>query len=290
MPEAEDVLLHAAEQVTAVVRGLWLRHRPSAELPGIALVEASRRLSLVLQACLGRIWPILPSDADPTPTWLAKRLRKLPPWAHGAHAPAYTDGCSLFLPRHLQAWGDAVKDEELLRLIALVLAARLARGSVQHCPLEPVARDLFWAIDGTITEALLAAQLPGLAPTIAAVRRCTLASRPTPNALTPRERAVEQIIQHLLHAAPGDVRGVGPAVPASLAWSDAVAARACHLAGHPPFHSASVYHGIAPVLHWGRPRPDLVGFLPPTGRLPEDTGRPRPPARVQAVAASARGV
>jgi nitric oxide reductase NorD protein len=191
MPEAEDVLLHAAEQVTAVARGLWLRHHPSAELPGIALVEVSRRLSLVLQACIGRTWPILPIDPDPTPAWLAKRLRKLPPWAHAAHAHACTDGRSLFLPRHLQVCGDA---GELLRLMALILAARLARGSVQHCPLEPVARDLFWAIDGTVIEALLAAQFPGLAAPIAAARRRTLASRPTRNALTPRERAVEQLV------------------------------------------------------------------------------------------------
>src|ERR1051326_3795451 len=99
MPEAEDVLLHAAERVTAVAQGLWLRHRPSAELPGLALVEVSRRLGLVLQACLGRTWPLLPSDPDPSPTWCVSRLRKLPPWAHAAHAHAFTDGLSLFLSR-----------------------------------------------------------------------------------------------------------------------------------------------------------------------------------------------
>ena len=54
MAEAEDVILHAAEQVTAAVGGLWRRHRPAEEFQGIALVDVSRRLSVLIQACLGR--------------------------------------------------------------------------------------------------------------------------------------------------------------------------------------------------------------------------------------------
>jgi hypothetical protein len=141
--EAEDVLLHAAEQVTTVARALWRRHLPAEPRRGMALVEVSRRLDWLIQACLGRTWPLIPTDPDAAPTWLAARLRGLPPWARDRGAHAFTDGVQIFLPRHLEIFGDEARDSELLRLMALILAARLGRGSVARCPTHPVARDLF---------------------------------------------------------------------------------------------------------------------------------------------------
>jgi hypothetical protein len=141
--EAEDVILHAAEQVTTVARALWRRHLPAETRPGTVLVEVSRRLNVLIQACLGRTWPLIPTDPDAAPTWLTARLRRLPPWVRDRRAHAFSDGVQIFLPRHLEIFGDAAGDTELLRLMALILAARLGRGSVARCPTHPVARDLF---------------------------------------------------------------------------------------------------------------------------------------------------
>ena len=44
MAEAEDVILHAAEQVTTAARALWRRHLPAESRPGTSLIDVSRRL------------------------------------------------------------------------------------------------------------------------------------------------------------------------------------------------------------------------------------------------------
>ena len=60
-------------------------------------------------------------------------------------------------------------------------------------------------------------------------------------------------------------------MPADLAeWASRVAVQ-------PPFEGIGVYRGVAPVAHWGRPRPDLIGPAAPNGRRPEDSGQQRPP-------------
>ena len=71
MAEAEDVLLHAAEQATTAVRSLWLRYSPPQEPLGAVFDELSRRLSMMIQANIGRCWPLLPLDTEAAPSWLA---------------------------------------------------------------------------------------------------------------------------------------------------------------------------------------------------------------------------
>src|SRR6266536_6725667 len=257
MAEAEDVILQAAEHVTTVARAVWRRHRPPEEPHGAALMDISRRLSLLIQASCGRGWALTPSDPPPKPYWLAERLRQRPPWERARHAEAFTDGVQIFLPRYLHLCGDEAKDRELLRLMALMLAARLARGSVGCCPAQPVARDLFWGMDGTMVEAFCLAEFPGLKAQIAAARRLALATRPSLDVLTPCERAVEQVVQQILEAPPGGVPATlldpfpGPALPEAVAyWAE-------RLVEQLPFRGAGLYRGMAPVPHWGRPRPDL---------------------------------
>jgi hypothetical protein len=91
MAEAEDVILHTAERASATAAALW-RRRPTEEAPGIALADVSRRLSVLIHACLGRSWPLLPVDPEAAPNWLARRLRKLPPWADNQQPQAFSDG------------------------------------------------------------------------------------------------------------------------------------------------------------------------------------------------------
>ena len=178
MPEAEDVILHAAERATTAARSLWPRHHPLGEAPGASLTEASRHLTFLLQACFGRDWPLTPSDPSPPPTWLAKRLGSPPPWELLPAAEAFTDGVQIFLPRRLHLFEEKARDQDLLRLIALMLGARLARGTVETCPSQPLARNLFWAADGVMVEAFLTAELPRLAEHIAAAFVAGLESVP----------------------------------------------------------------------------------------------------------------
>jgi nitric oxide reductase NorD protein len=283
MAEAEDILLHGAEQVTTAARALWRRHLPAASRPGTALVEVSHRLNILIQACVGHTWPLMPTDPDAAPTWLARQLRQLPPWVRDRRAHAFSDGVHLFLPRHLDVFGDVARDGDLLRLMALILAARLARGSVARCPTHPVARDLFWAVDGTVVEALLTMEFPGLLKPMTAARRFALVARPPLDVLTPREHAVERVVRRLLEAPPGDVGLLGSDAPPARATPADLAPWASRVVAQPPFHGGGAYRGLAPVPHWGRPRPDLLGLPVARGHGAEGRGRYQPPARSQRV-------
>jgi nitric oxide reductase NorD protein len=280
MAEAEDVILHAAEQVSAAAGALWRRHHLGQEPPGIALADVSRRLSVLIQACLGRTWPLLPVEPDAAPTWLARQLKKLPPWVPDRCAHAFSDGRHIFLPRR---FGTCVasNDADLLRLMALMLAVRLARGSVVCCPTHPVARDLFWAVDAAVTEGFLIMELPGLATAMAMARRLALASRPPLHALAARERAVEVAVQRLLQTPPGHVDSVYPNAFPALSDPTSLAAWAGRVAALPPFDGVGRYRGMAPIAYWGRPRPDLLGPDAPRARGRESSVKQRWPLRAQ---------
>ena len=102
MPEAEDVILEAAERATAAARALWKRKGAvSTGARGVALEDIERPLGFLLAACLGDRWPLLPSDAPPAAGWLARRLGNPPPWEITPPARGFTDGTQIFLPRRL---------------------------------------------------------------------------------------------------------------------------------------------------------------------------------------------
>lgn len=262
MPEAEDVILEAAERATAAARTLWKRGRPaSAPTRGLALDECERPLGFLLTACLGGHWPILASDPPAAAGWLARRLGNPPPWMIAPSVQGFTDGTQLFLPRQLELSSTDVGDREALRLLALSLGARIADGSVALCPVQPVARDLFWAADGARIDAWLAEELPGLRDPITRARRLALVHRPTLRSLTAAERAVEAVICQLLRAGPVD-----ETPSACAAWA---AARARDRS-----FSETGYRGVAPTFHWGVPRPDLTAAARSASRGVAPASRP----------------
>jgi nitric oxide reductase NorD protein len=250
MPEAEDVVLDVAERATAAARALW-RRRASAEARGVALDDVERALGFLLAACLGDRWPLCPSDAPPPAGWLARRLGKPAPWEIAPRAQGFTDGTQIFLPRRLEL-ADAASDERRsLQLLALSLGVRMVGGSIALCPPQGVARDLFWAADGARIDAWLAEELPGFGDAIAVARRAALACRPAPRSLTAAERAVETLVWRLLSEGPP-----AASAPACATW-------AMERAFETIFAGAG-YRGMAPIFHWGVPRPDLMR----AGRLP----------------------
>ena len=246
MPEAEDVLIDAAERATATARALW-RHRraASANAPGAALEDVGRSLGFLLAACFGHRWPLLASDAPPPAGWLARRLGKPTSWEIAPAAQGFTDGTQIFLPRRLELTAAELDDREALRLLGLSLGARVAGGSLAVCPLRAVTRDLFWAADGSRIDAWLAEELPGLRDGIVRARRLALARRPALRSLTTAERAVEAAVCRLLSE---DLRAETPSACASWATE-----RACD-----PIFADGAYRGVAPVSRWGVPRPDLA--------------------------------
>jgi nitric oxide reductase NorD protein len=266
-----------------VVAALWRRHRPAEASPGIALADVSRRLSVLIHACLGRSWPLLPVDPEAAPTWLARRLRKFPPWANYGHAQAFSDGLHIFLPRHLHLFGDTPGDAGLMRLMALMFAVRLARNSLASCPTASIARDLFWAVDSSVVEGYLCAEFPGLEPSVVAARRLARASRPSLEALRPGERAMELIVQRLLEIPVSDedpLSHLGSLIPHPLPntlTAQDLAPWATWVAAQSAFDDAAPYRGVAPVPHWGRPRPDLLGPSTARGRRPESMKQSRQP-------------
>ena len=133
MPEAEDVILHAAECATTVARSLWLRHRPpgriSWRLPGDGPVGASRSYRRHVSAGNGHSTP---SDPSPPPTWLAKRWEKPTAIDYSPRRRSLYRRRADLLPRRLHLFEDEDRDYDLLRLIALMLGARLGAGDGGH--------------------------------------------------------------------------------------------------------------------------------------------------------------
>jgi nitric oxide reductase NorD protein len=210
-------------------------------------------------------------------------LRKLPPWADCRQVKAFSDGVQIFLPRSLHVFQEPRTDTDLLRLMALMLAVRLERDSVAGCPSQPIARDLFWAVDSVVVEGFLSLEFPGLVPSITAARHWAQLSRPVLEALRPGERAVERVVQKLLiaplgHETPlGHGSGLVPhPLPESLTARE-LAVWASGVAAEPPFHTGAMYRGVAPVVHWGWPRPELLRRLTADKRRSEAIQQPRRP-------------
>lgn len=197
--------------------------------------------------CWGSDWPLVATDAPPRPTWLERRFGDPAPWRLRAGAPATTDGSALYVPRvlALSREAGAGQEAELLRLLVLSLAAKLARDALRFAPKDWPARDLFWMAEGALGDARLACELPGLEPGLECWRQRALALRPGSDRLSDAERIVESEVQGLLATPLGEVEArLGPGLePADLAaWARARAPG-----------SAARYRGTAPVLHWGGP-------------------------------------
>lgn len=274
MAEAEDVLIEAAERVTAATRALWARDGASRK-PAAAVELAALRptLQVLVRACFGRELPIVATDPAPAPGRLARTFGGLPPWRERPGAPAFTDGARLFLPRRLPRADGEEAARALYRATALGLVARLARDSLAHCPVDPRARDAYWAADGALGDCWLAGELPGLAHELAGVREAALAARPSLRTLSAAEQRSEDLVRRLLAGDPERAladAGLAPGArtPATIAhWAEAWAAAAAADGG---------YRGVAPVAHWGDARPGLDASGPTAGasrREPADEGR-----------------
>ena len=278
MPEAEDVLLHAADRLRQAVRARWL---PPANVPRAGeatLANEMRRLGLWLTSAFGDGAPGLAAcDAPPRPSRLARLFGDRARWQDPREPAPFCDGARIFLPRALAA-GDGRDPRLRLLLMALGQARRAARGSLTVLPAEPRARDCAFALEGALADAFLAREWPGLARAIDAERASALHRRPAGRVLRPAERGVEALVRHLLAGSAAE----GARRAAELLGSDqspaAVAREARRLAAALPGASDArrEYRGCAPVSHWGVPRADLIAQRAKAAPAAAADGEPLP--------------
>ena len=277
MGEPEGLLIEGARVAVAAARDLWWRARPPGEPPGLALEPLRARLELLLAALHGERIPILPADAEPAPTWLARLLGRAPRHLATAEALAATDGRHVWLPRRLDARDDEAARGDGYRLLAVEQAARVTRGFVPATPLAAprIERDLYWVATGAAVDFFLSRDLPGLDAALASARARARATRPSLDRLTPAERAVEGLVRAVLAPRPAAPVAEGVETPDDAReWARRTART---LAGH--------YRGVAPVGLWGELRPPVAA---PGGEVEEPGPAPARPPRAAALRRSPR--
>jgi len=246
VPEAEDVVLEGIHRAGAAIRSLWNRDLPPEDQAAAHLARERRRLDAWMRACFDAAWPLVMADDPLPPRWLPRLLDRSAAWLRPRSVSATSDGFRIVLPRAPRVEESGLEANEFRLLATLGLGARLDRGSVLCCPRDSVARDVFWTVEGGLTEARLAREFPGLAARIATARASALALRPAASQLRPAERLVEALARALLTSdAPAALTGILPATPSVqdvLRFSErfALATPEC-----------GRYRGMAPIAHRG---------------------------------------
>lgn len=200
MAEAEEVITDAARHATVFARDLWRRHRPPSDKPvSITLAEVLPRIDLLVTAVFGAGYPIRPAQPPPRATLLDRLFRRgLFPYRQAA-IPA-TDGAALWLPADL---GITNKTEavEHYRTMALQQAMRACRGSaLMISDLNPLLADAYLLLEACVADEILAGLLPGVSPSINAVRQHALRSRPPLSTFPPARQPFERFVRMLLAA------------------------------------------------------------------------------------------
>ena len=261
MPEAEDVLLHAAHRFQSAVRARWSWRKQAAQPGEVALSNEVRRLGVWLASAFGGDgFSLVACDPPPAASRLARLLGNRARWQDPPEPSPFCDGSRIFLPRTVST---AAGGDPRLRLLLMALgqARRAARGSLRALPVEPRARDCAFAIEGALADAFLAQEWPGLASAIGAERERARRRRPAGRVLRPAERGVEALIRKLLAGSAADGARQAAELLEGDSSAESVARRAQALAAALPGSTNDgrrEYRGCAPVEHWGVPRADLV--------------------------------
>jgi nitric oxide reductase NorD protein len=234
-----------------------------ARTPVFVPIEAmSRRLELLLAAMYGRRFSVggtTPRAGDPT---------------QARH--------DIVLPAAITAHAGLDRARTQYRLMAIEQAARLVRGTAaSELPADPLERDLYMVAEGASIDRAIVRQAPGLAKTLAELRRADLAGRPPLTRLRGGEREVETLLQRMLATDPASPQGDGPETgtsEASRAWARAEAGRIRDAAAGQAYRrvrlvgrwqlSEGLAAGLAP---WAAPSP--IGNTRTTASPSDTSGR-----------------
>lgn len=166
MPEPEELFIDAARHVTAAVQGIWQRHREAGRTAGVLLADQRRRLELLIEAALGRPWPIRSAQSAAPVPFVRRLLRPERATAAPEAVLPGNDGTAVYLPPELPPPpGDASPDD--YALLALHQALRCERGSAASLPRDSaLAADLYILAECSASEAELRRIMPGWGPAL----------------------------------------------------------------------------------------------------------------------------
>ena len=283
MSEPEEVILDGAHAATEFASGLWRRHAAGA--PVLGLSGTRRRLELLVIAYRGQSLPIVAAQAPARPTFFGRIARRTPKHLVDLRVLPSTDGARIRLPPHLAAEHGTAAAAARYRLLALVQAARAARGvpRLLTSGLDPLVRDLYLLGECAAADRVLVAELPGLTADLHEARIAERRTRPQASHLTACEREVERLLDLVLASPPGTM----PDALADTATPDETLEWAIRTA--PPLAARlGCYRGLRAVGVWGltHPLPEGPGKRPyavlddwsappPTGRVRTLPRRPR---------------
>ena len=260
MSEPEEVILDGAHFATEYAARLWRRHTKGESVAGLA--DSRRRLETLLAALYPSPLPIVSAESPARPTLFGRLARRTPRHLVDLRPLSSTDGLRIRLPPLLAGVDDPAAR---YRMLALVQAARAARGTPQLLPgvSEPEVRDLYLLSEAAASDREIVAALPGIASGLYRARLAERESRPRVSLLTSREREVERLVDSVLgsspHLNPADVP-FAPTPADSLAWARATAASIASLGGR--------YRGLRAIATWGR-----IDSPPPAKPLPGTESR-----------------
>lgn len=165
MPEAEELFIDAARHATVTAQALWRRWQGDANdaSPCWRLDDCRQRLVLLIEAVLGRQFPVRVAQ-PPAPLFWAVRLLRRAAAPSTVALPA-NDGCAIYLPpridMEIDAQGEPNRND--YPMLALLQAIRCMRGSARfHIRCDcALAADLYLLAEAVAADRLLRRLLPG---------------------------------------------------------------------------------------------------------------------------------
>jgi nitric oxide reductase NorD protein len=268
--EPEDVIAEGVLHATRLARELWARRTAGSVEAPPRLKDLRRRLELFVAAVFPEAPDIGIAEPPAPPSLLARLARRRTSHLHSRVALPCSDGASIRLPRQLDALPRA-EIADRYRLLALEQAARIHRGTRAGMPAgDALLRDLYLLSEAAAVDALLVRMFPRFAPGVREARREAAAGRPVVRRPSPREAAVELLVQRLLAAEPGLAPApfaVAATPEASRRWAGEQRLTLLDLPGS--------YRGMAPVPVWGaiHDTPEAPGAAA-AGPMDENTPAP----------------
>ena len=276
MSEPEEVLLDGAHAATAFVSGLWRRH--AANAPMLGLSDTRRRLELLIVAYGGQALPVVAAQAPARPTLFGRLARRTPSHLVDLRVLPSTDGVRIRLPPAVGAPHGTAAAAARYRLLALIQAARAARGvpRLLEPSMDPLVRDLYLLGECAASDRALVTELPGLLGALYEARSAERRARPPAAHLTACEGEVERLLDLVLASPPDSIPdglAGGPTPDATLDWAARTAASLAARLGR--------YRGLRAVSVWGLTCPPPSESDGPRAAAPEAGLTPPPSGRVR---------
>lgn len=171
MAEAEDLIIDGVRHATVALGRFWRRHRPQLQEPAVFLRDARLRLELLIEAVLGRQWPIRVAQPLAAPSFARRLFARDSVSSASTSALPGNDGTAIYLPPSLPAalLPGPAGGADAYCLLALLQAVRCERGSALYAEAASrgLAADLYLLAEGVAADRNMQLLLPGWRPALA---------------------------------------------------------------------------------------------------------------------------